>query len=221
MPHRSAGANRHTASPSRPAKPLPNRPASKARRSRPRHLLTQAEAAGGEDSCTRRRSAGSRTADRGDGDDRRRCRRLRTTLNRQAPPSAVEAASAAEAPAAAEEPKPILIWRPARFDQRPRHRHEARGRDGARPARGAQARTPVARATLRGRSATAKPRSARPARNASSASSAASPAAATASKETARMPARRKGGPNGQDGGPKGDRGGRRRRQVVDHAEAA
>ena len=32
---------------------------------------------------------------------------------------------------AGEEPKPILIWRPARFDQRPRHRHEARARDGA------------------------------------------------------------------------------------------
>jgi ATP-dependent RNA helicase SUPV3L1/SUV3 len=27
-----------------------------------------------------------------------------------------------------EESKPILIWRPARFDHRPRHRHEARGR---------------------------------------------------------------------------------------------
>jgi ATP-dependent RNA helicase SUPV3L1/SUV3 len=49
-------------------------------------------------------------------------------------PSQVETAAS---PAAAtpqdgepvEEPKPILIWRPARFEQRPRHRNEARGRD--------------------------------------------------------------------------------------------
>jgi ATP-dependent RNA helicase SUPV3L1/SUV3 len=57
------------------------------------------------------------------------------------PAEVAEAASIAEAPAAAEEPKPILIWRPARFEQRPRHRHEARGRDGARHA---EARKPGA-----------------------------------------------------------------------------
>ena len=38
----------------------------------------------------------------------------------------VEAAGAAEMPPVADEPKPILIWRPARFEQRPRHRHDAR-----------------------------------------------------------------------------------------------
>lgn len=46
-------------------------------------------------------------------------------------PMAGEALSAeadAEPAAAAEEPKPILIWRPARFEHRPRHRHDARGR---------------------------------------------------------------------------------------------
>jgi ATP-dependent RNA helicase SUPV3L1/SUV3 len=47
-------------------------------------------------------------------------------------------AGAGEMPA--EEPKPILIWRPARFDQRPRHRHEARPRDGA--ARSGEVRKP-------------------------------------------------------------------------------
>jgi ATP-dependent RNA helicase SUPV3L1/SUV3 len=31
-------------------------------------------------------------------------------------------------PEASEAPKPILIWRPARFEHRPRHRHDARGR---------------------------------------------------------------------------------------------
>ena len=42
----------------------------------------------------------------------------------------VSEAAPAEAPAepAAEEPKPILIWRPVRFEHRPRQRHEARGR---------------------------------------------------------------------------------------------
>ncbi len=36
----------------------------------------------------------------------------------------------------AEEPKPILIWRPGRFDRQPRHRNDARGRgrDAERPA---------------------------------------------------------------------------------------
>ncbi len=38
----------------------------------------------------------------------------------------------------AEEPKPILLWRPARFDQRPRHRHEGRqGQQHGKPRRDA------------------------------------------------------------------------------------
>ena len=98
----------------------------------------------------------------------------------------------AEAPA--EEPKPILIWRPARFDQRPRHRHEGRPRDGA--ARPGEARKPgrspgEARRRMRqGHRAKATARRGHRASNASSASSAASLAAvATANSETARMPA--------------------------------
>ena len=46
--------------------------------------------------------------------------------------AAAEPANVSEAPAPVEEPKPILVWRTARFDQRPRHRHEGRGRDAAR-----------------------------------------------------------------------------------------
>lgn len=55
-------------------------------------------------------------------------------------PTETAAAAAAPAEAAsaepAEQPKPILIWRPGRFEQRPRNRHEqrGRGRDGGRPA---------------------------------------------------------------------------------------
>jgi ATP-dependent RNA helicase SUPV3L1/SUV3 len=43
-------------------------------------------------------------------------------------PVSSEAAPSQPSAEPAEEPKPILIWRPARFDHRPRHRHEARGR---------------------------------------------------------------------------------------------
>jgi ATP-dependent RNA helicase SUPV3L1/SUV3 len=52
---------------------------------------------------------------------------------------AEEAASAADAPSAeaAEEPKPVLLWRPARFEQRPRHRHDNRQRGGQAESRGA------------------------------------------------------------------------------------
>ncbi len=38
--------------------------------------------------------------------------------------------------AAAEEPRPILLWHPARFDQRPRHRHDNRPRGGQAETRG-------------------------------------------------------------------------------------
>ncbi|MEP9372234.1 helicase-related protein [Mesorhizobium sp. KR1-2] len=44
---------------------------------------------------------------------------------------------AAVASEAAEEPKPILLWRVARFEQRPRHRHDNRPRGGDGEARGA------------------------------------------------------------------------------------
>jgi ATP-dependent RNA helicase SUPV3L1/SUV3 len=55
-----------------------------------------------------------------------------------------EAASDAAVETPAEEPKPILLWRPARFEQRPRHRHGDRNRqqqgqqqrDGQRDGRG-------------------------------------------------------------------------------------
>ncbi|RUM95601.1 helicase [Pseudaminobacter arsenicus] len=49
-------------------------------------------------------------------------------------PDAAIAASAPETPA--EEPKPILLWRPARFEQRPRHRQDNRQRGGQAEARG-------------------------------------------------------------------------------------
>lgn len=49
----------------------------------------------------------------------------------EAPQSAEPSGDDAPQPAVAEpaeEPKPILIWRPGRFDRQPRHRHDARGR---------------------------------------------------------------------------------------------
>lgn len=56
-------------------------------------------------------------------------------------PQPEEPAAAAAEPAEAEEPKPILLWRPVRFEQRVRHRHDNRQR-GAHDegARGAPAR---------------------------------------------------------------------------------
>jgi ATP-dependent RNA helicase SUPV3L1/SUV3 len=47
-------------------------------------------------------------------------------------------AQPAQAAASADEPKPIIIWRPGRFDHRPRQRHDARGRsrEGGRPGEG-------------------------------------------------------------------------------------
>ncbi|PSJ62296.1 helicase-related protein [Pseudaminobacter soli (ex Li et al. 2025)] len=51
--------------------------------------------------------------------------------------TAVAAAEPAEAASeAGEEPKPILLWRVARFEQRPRHRHDNRQRGGQAEARG-------------------------------------------------------------------------------------
>ena len=47
----------------------------------------------------------------------------------EATPEAAKSDVAEAVPAEpAEEPRPILIWRQARFDQRPRHRHDTRGR---------------------------------------------------------------------------------------------
>ena len=43
---------------------------------------------------------------------------------------AAPAATAATATDPAEEPKPVLLWRPARFEQRPRHRQDTRRRGG-------------------------------------------------------------------------------------------
>ncbi len=43
---------------------------------------------------------------------------------------AAQAAAAAPATEAVEEPKPVLLWRPARFEQRPRHRQDNRRRGG-------------------------------------------------------------------------------------------
>src|SRR5690606_29517364 len=45
-----------------------------------------------------------------------------------------------EAAAEAEEPKPILLWRPARFEQRPRHHRNERQREGQAEARAGQSR---------------------------------------------------------------------------------
>lgn len=54
---------------------------------------------------------------------------------------AVEAEPVEAEPVEAEEPKPILLWRPVRFEQRARHRHDNRQRGGQDDgARGAQVR---------------------------------------------------------------------------------
>jgi ATP-dependent RNA helicase SUPV3L1/SUV3 len=52
-----------------------------------------------------------------------------------------EESAPAEAGTEAEEPKPILLWRPARFDRGPRHQHQ-RGQGKGRPQGGANADAP-------------------------------------------------------------------------------
>ena len=115
---------------------------------------------------------------------------------------AVEAASAAETPAAAEEPKPILIWRPARFDQRPRHRHEARGRDGARPAEARKQDSGAARPQRDGEAGQRPSGKERFERKFGG-----KPGRRDGEQRDGKDGGRRNAGPDGKDGGQKGDRG--------------